>query len=583
MFMTSQKPVELSKPGIAPAPFGVLQRKCACGGSASGGGDCEQCKNKKKATLQRASNGQASSDIAPPIVHEVLRSPGLPLDSRARAFMEPRFGHDFGKVRVHTDDRANRSAQAVNALAYTVGPKIVFGAGLYQPGSASGRQLLAHELTHVVQQQGQAFPEHPLRIGPSSDSHEQEAERMASTSEDHAGLRAEGHSQGAIQRKAGDPTTGSAPAAGASGGTSGIPSPETCRAPADMDKDCSPTKEPVTGAAEAINFVVDRYDLDHSLGNGRAQIKAAADRWRGAGASGKIRVDAYASSEYECEYNWRLSCNRAKSVRDELKKQGVPESNIVLFAHGESDEAGATLAPNRRAIISFPGGPPPPPPPPKQDSKPVPEDKNKCGPDITSALATTLINVGSYFDALSSWEKRRSCMALTGDAPLAGVNPIMAWDTVELFLPNTWWLDSYYRTNGCGSPRDPGCDQDDTRSLCETSGTCGNTVLVGGKCMLAGTANYAIYGKMFKLCTDEFWMYFRFQMRNLIRIYKTIGRDDSGPPLAMATAAFDGDFPSVPSEAENRGECTGRCGVPHTGSFHFVWEPYKSRTGAGAR
>ncbi len=75
-----------------------------------------------------------------------------------RAFMESRFGHDFSKVRVHADASAAMSAQSVNARAYTLGQDIVFGAGQYAPGTAQGRRLLAHELTHVVQQQGAGGP-----------------------------------------------------------------------------------------------------------------------------------------------------------------------------------------------------------------------------------------------------------------------------------------------------------------------------------------------------------------------------------------------------------------------------------------
>ena len=78
---------------------------------------------------------------------------GQPLDPATRAFMEPRFGHDFSQVRVHTDERAAESARAVNALAYTVGHQIVFGAGHYTPETARSKKLLAHELAHVVQQQ----------------------------------------------------------------------------------------------------------------------------------------------------------------------------------------------------------------------------------------------------------------------------------------------------------------------------------------------------------------------------------------------------------------------------------------------
>jgi Domain of unknown function (DUF4157) len=87
-----------------------------------------------------------------PLVNEVLRAPGEPLDSTTRASMEARFGRDLGQVRVHADQRAAQSARGLNALAYTVGKDIVFGAGQYRAGSSEGRKLIAHELTHVLQQ-----------------------------------------------------------------------------------------------------------------------------------------------------------------------------------------------------------------------------------------------------------------------------------------------------------------------------------------------------------------------------------------------------------------------------------------------
>jgi hypothetical protein len=93
---------------------------------------------------------------APPIVTDVLRGAGQGLDPVTRHFMESRFGHDFGHVRVHMGPQASASACAIQAHAYTVGRDIVFGAGQFAPLSASGRQLLAHELTHVVQQTGGA-------------------------------------------------------------------------------------------------------------------------------------------------------------------------------------------------------------------------------------------------------------------------------------------------------------------------------------------------------------------------------------------------------------------------------------------
>jgi hypothetical protein len=160
-----------------PVPIGVLQRKCACGQHGSGG-ECEECRKKEK-TLQRKSHGTGRVGV-PPIVHDVLRSPGQPLDSSVRAFMSPRFGRDFSQVRVHRDAQAAESATAVGALAYTVGKDVVFGRGQYSPGSSAGQKLLAHELTHVVQQ---GCADHAsrgtLEVGSSTTAYERESEQVA--------------------------------------------------------------------------------------------------------------------------------------------------------------------------------------------------------------------------------------------------------------------------------------------------------------------------------------------------------------------------------------------------------------------
>jgi hypothetical protein len=138
-------------PSFAPTRSGLLQRKCACGGAPGLTGECDDCR-KKRFGVQRRSDGQAEPSTVPPIVQEVLHSPGQPLDADTRAFMEPRFGHDFSRVRVHTDAKAAESARAVSALAYTVGRNVVFEAGRYAPTTSRGLGLLAHELVHVVQQ-----------------------------------------------------------------------------------------------------------------------------------------------------------------------------------------------------------------------------------------------------------------------------------------------------------------------------------------------------------------------------------------------------------------------------------------------
>ncbi|MFL6211744.1 MAG: DUF4157 domain-containing protein [Pyrinomonadaceae bacterium] len=189
-------------------PAGVLlQRKCACEKHTVGGSQCADCE-KRSVRPQRSALNQTEAAAVPEIVHDVLRSPGQPLDRQTLAFMESRFQHDFSRVpvravarrsapgelhvgaandhfeqeadhaaarvmqssaqgaageggaahldfsrvRVHTDARAAESARAVNALAYAVGNDVVFGAGQYAPGTSAGRRLLAHELAHTLQQ-----------------------------------------------------------------------------------------------------------------------------------------------------------------------------------------------------------------------------------------------------------------------------------------------------------------------------------------------------------------------------------------------------------------------------------------------
>jgi hypothetical protein len=137
-------------------PEPQIQRNCVCGGS------CTKCQSEEEEQppqedLQMkhsSTSSNLSQATASTSVYEVLRSPGQLLDSATRAFMESRFGHDFSRVRIHSDPTAAQSAQGVNAYAYTVGNNIVFGTGQFAPRTHKGRRLIAHELTHVVQQSG---------------------------------------------------------------------------------------------------------------------------------------------------------------------------------------------------------------------------------------------------------------------------------------------------------------------------------------------------------------------------------------------------------------------------------------------
>ncbi len=119
-----------------------IQRKCA------------QCEEEEKGVQRKETGGIDSAGMtAPSIVHDVISSRGQPLDKSTRNFMESRFGYEFGDVQIHNDALAHRSSADINALAYTHGNHVVFGNGHYQPHTNSGKQLLAHELAHVVQQQ----------------------------------------------------------------------------------------------------------------------------------------------------------------------------------------------------------------------------------------------------------------------------------------------------------------------------------------------------------------------------------------------------------------------------------------------
>ena len=180
-----------AEPMTTTAPPGQtnrLQRKCVCGKIAGPEGECEQCKRKRLALQPKLAinqpgdryeqeadrvaqslgtrnpvpslskfdrhptpNKYKNEEVAG-LVHEVLQSSGQPLDRTTREFMSKQFGHDFGNIAIHTDTRAIESARAVNANAYTVGNHLVFGAGRYSPNTHTGKQLLAHELAHVLQQ-----------------------------------------------------------------------------------------------------------------------------------------------------------------------------------------------------------------------------------------------------------------------------------------------------------------------------------------------------------------------------------------------------------------------------------------------
>jgi hypothetical protein len=143
-------PATAARPTLTPGAFG-LRRKCVCGKNSIAGGECDECARKRLQRKEAPGISTASPITAPPSVDRALARRGAPLPPALQQDMSDRFGHDFSRVRVHSDEAAQQSARDVNALAYTVGQNIVFGTGQFAPTTAEGRRLLAHELVHTLQ------------------------------------------------------------------------------------------------------------------------------------------------------------------------------------------------------------------------------------------------------------------------------------------------------------------------------------------------------------------------------------------------------------------------------------------------
>lgn len=134
-------------------------------GSARDHGRAEPADNPAPIRGKSAASADAGLMDVPATVHAVLRAAGRPLDPATLGFFEPRFRYGFGGVRVHTGPSAQAAAAELGALAFTAGRHLVFGAGQFAPGTPTGDRLLAHELTHVVQQ-GRASPSATVSAAP---------------------------------------------------------------------------------------------------------------------------------------------------------------------------------------------------------------------------------------------------------------------------------------------------------------------------------------------------------------------------------------------------------------------------------
>jgi outer membrane protein OmpA-like peptidoglycan-associated protein len=262
-----------------------LQRKCT---------HCEDEEKKKKPIMRKAEAGNSGISVSSSFASSLNASKGggSSLPQGTRSFMENSFSADFSKVKIHTDSQASEMNKDINAKAFTTGSDIYFKSGEYSPNSEDGKKLLAHELTHVVQQEN-GIDSKIQRLGDLSKV----------------------------------PPMACNVATASSGGTS---------------------------AASSL-FPTSSTSLSATQQSGIATFVLS---WQASGGRDILRIDGYASTSGADEMNWQLSCDRALSVANELRNNGVPDTMIEIFAQGETAEFGAQ-GNNQRTNISIIGSPAP--------------------------------------------------------------------------------------------------------------------------------------------------------------------------------------------------------------------------------
>ncbi len=454
------------------------------------------------------------------------------MESGVRSFMEPRFGYDFSRVRVHTDARAAASAQAVQAVAYTLGSDIVFGSDAYRPASPKGRQLLAHELTHVVQQAGQrASRDGAIAVGAADSDHEQEAKTWA----------------------------------GAFGGTQDQTPPSLSPAHPTLQRACGPTAigTPV-GCTGRSGDIVDyggssdrifrfRVGCDELLPGEEARLRDIARR--DISPADTVDVDGFASEEGNPDFNDNLSCARAQRVADIVNAESG--ATVNLHKHGASP---GYREDRRSAVIniSAPATPQPAQPPPPF----------RCGPDVTTQVEDAVDLTKSTFAGWSRPDQDDACQNL-----ISLTTGAFAWDIIDLH--NNDWIHTTYRP------------------ACATAGgtpPCGSSIQVGSDCYYAGSANYVIYGVMMKLCNAHYSHtrrpsdaadFTEAEMLDWINKYKGTGFTGLATPSAnfvpsqqWAVAGYRG-WPAAAAPSGDRSNCHPSCPTSYRGgAFRVHWYPH---------
>lgn len=266
---------------------------------------CTDCEEELQRQPLEDEEPLGSSELSEVESHiSTLDGSGEALPETVRDFFEPRFGRDFSSVRVHTNTTAGESALALNARAFTLGHHIVFGDGEYQPQSDAGRRLLAHELTHVVQQGAAGSGVQPKRL----------AGEKGLKSE--ADVGAQHSTEPVLQRACGVP---------------GIGTPGGCTAATD---------DP---AGELILFNIECDEFVNPV-DAAARIHAFADSMQ---ATDTVNVHGFASTDGDATFNDNLSCARANRVAAELGTHGIQPGQINILKHGATAGPAAT----RRSVV----------------------------------------------------------------------------------------------------------------------------------------------------------------------------------------------------------------------------------------
>jgi outer membrane protein OmpA-like peptidoglycan-associated protein len=275
----------------------------------------------------------ADSRLAPPAVYQGLDSPGESLNSETRRFFEPRFGFDFSRVRVHADSSAAASARAVDATAYTVGQHIAFDSGKYDPHSPPGRQLIAHELAHTVQQ-SRASGAGELSLGSPLDASEKEADRAASLALNHGRVAINSQRPVSVQRQ------------------------QSQAAPPrlDLGESASPFMAAAIGSMTIDQFETGKSDIPSrhqaELSRTAQHIQTLLKKY----PASSIRVIGHADAVGKEASNQTLGQSRADSVQQALVGMGIPAEALHTESHGASDLLVKTAkgdGRNRRVDVRF--------------------------------------------------------------------------------------------------------------------------------------------------------------------------------------------------------------------------------------